>query len=160
MRRAPHRIVVGEIRDREGPLFLKALETGHAGSVATIHAESPRDGLWRLLDVVAAHETSPQESIQRRIARSVHILISMKRIDGKPCLTEVAEVRQPVGGEFVVKQLVQYAGLVGGKRHWAIATNQSHWIDRLRQRGMDLQVGPNLSGLESTYLDQDLDGEL
>ncbi|MBX7143559.1 MAG: Flp pilus assembly complex ATPase component TadA [Oligoflexia bacterium] len=148
LRRAPHRIVVGEIRDREGPLFLKALETGHAGSVATIHADNARDGLWRLLDVVQALETSPQESIQRRIARSLHVLITMKKINGRPCLMEVAEVRPPVGGEFVVKQIVRFDGEHAGKRQWRIATNQSRWMDRLRERGMDLQTGPNLLPLE------------
>lgn len=144
LRRAPHRIVVGEIRDREGPLFLKALETGHRGSVATIHAESPRDGLWRLLDVVAAHEKSPQESIQRRIARSVQVLIAMKRVDGRPCLTDVSEVKAPINGEFVVKQLVRFEGEVGSKRQWRILSNHSEWIDRLRARGMELQAGPGL----------------
>lgn len=148
LRRAPHRIVVGEIRDREGPLFLKALETGHAGSVATIHADNARDGLWRLLDVVQALETSPQESIQRRIARSLHVLITMKKVNGRPCLMEVAEVRPPVGGEFVVKQIVRFDGENAGKRQWRIASNQSRWIDRLRERGMDLQTGPNMLPLE------------
>jgi pilus assembly protein CpaF len=144
LRRAPHRIVVGEIRDREGPLFLKALETGHAGSVATIHADNPRDGLWRLLDVVQAFENSPQESIQRRIARSLHVLLVMRKVNGRPCLVEIAEVRQPINGEFVVKPLIRFEGEQNGKRQWRIMTNQSKWIDRLRERGMDLQPGPNL----------------
>lgn len=148
LRRAPHRIVVGEIRDREGPLFLKALETGHAGSVATIHADNPRDGLWRLLDVVAAFEDAPQESIQRRIARSLHILISMKRVNGKPCLTEIAEVRQPVGGEFVVKSIIRFEGEVAGKRQWRILTHESEWITLLADRGMELQPGPGLLAME------------
>ncbi|MCB0309739.1 MAG: CpaF family protein [Bdellovibrionales bacterium] len=148
LRRAPHRIVVGEIRDKEGPLFLKALETGHAGSIATIHADNPRDGLWRLLDVVAAHEVAPQESIQRRIARSLHVLISMKKVNGRPCLIDVSEVRPPVNGEFVVKQLVRFEGEEDGKREWRIASNQSVWVDRLRDRGVDLQAGPGLLAMD------------
>jgi len=144
LRRAPHRIVVGEIRDREGPLFLKALETGHAGSVATIHADNPRDSLWRLLDVVAAYEDSPQESLQRRIARSLHILISMKKVNGRPCMIEIAEVRPPVAGEFVVKTLVKFVGENGGKRQWRIMAIESNWIDRLAERGMELRPGPAL----------------
>ncbi len=148
LRRAPHRIVVGEIRDKEGPLFLKALETGHAGSVATIHAENPKDGLWRLLDVVQANEKSPQESIQRRIARSLNVLISMKKVNGRPCLMDISEVRPPVNGEFVVKKLVEFDGEVNGKRQWRIVTNHSEWIDRLRERGMELQPGPGLLPVE------------
>lgn len=157
LRRAPHRIVVGEIRDREGPLFLKALETGHAGSVATIHAENPRDCLWRLLDVVAALETAPQESIQRRIGRAINIIISMKKVGGKSCLIDISEVRPPVGGEFVVKQLVQFESDSSGKRQWRIMANHSEWIDHLRTRGMDLQAGPGLLPFEKDRKSQPLD---
>lgn len=145
LRRAPHRIVVGEIRDREGPLFLKALETGHAGSIATIHAENPRDGLWRLLDVVAAHEASPQESIQRRIARSVHLMISLKKVNGRPCLTEVAEVMAPRNGDFEVRTLVAFDGERHGKRQWKITCTQSEWLDRMVRRGVELVPGPGLT---------------
>jgi len=148
LRRAPHRIVVGEIRDKEGPLFLKALETGHAGSVATIHADNPRDGLWRLLDVVAAYENAPQESIQRRIARSLHVLIAMKKINGRPCLTEISEVHPPVSGEFVVKQIVKFVGEEQGKRSWRVMANHSIWLDRLAERGVSLQPGPGLLPME------------
>ena len=155
LRRAPHRIVVGEIRDREGPLFLKALETGHAGSVATIHADNPRDGLWRLLDVVAAYEKAPQESIQRRIARSLHIVISIKKVNGRPCLMEVSEVRPPVNGEFIVQQLVRFDSEIDGQRQWRILTTHSHWIDHLHERGMDLQPGPGLIGVDRTQNSKD-----
>lgn len=144
LRRAPHRIVVGEIRDKEGPLFLKALETGHAGSVATIHSSNPVDGLWRLLDVVAAYEKAPQESLQRRISRSVNILVSMQKIDGAPCMMEIAEVHNPINGEFVVQPIVKYHSTHQGKRHWQICTNHSIWIDLLLQRGVKLQTSEHL----------------
>lgn len=144
LRRAPHRIVVGEIRDREGPLFLKALETGHAGSVATIHAENPRDGLWRLLDVVAAIEKAPQESIMRRIGRALHILIVMKKVNGRPCLVEIAEVRPPVSGEFVVKQLLKFESEEGGKRFWRISATESEWLAKMEARGLVMQAGQAL----------------
>ncbi|MBX7136521.1 MAG: Flp pilus assembly complex ATPase component TadA [Oligoflexia bacterium] len=148
LRRAPHRIVVGEIRDKEGPLFLKALETGHLGSVATIHADNARDSLWRLLDVVSAYEKAPQESIQRRISRSLHVLISMKKINGRPCLMEVAEVRPPINGEFIVKPIVKFESEVQGRRQWRLMANHSEWIDRLRERGVELQAGPGLLPME------------
>ena len=148
LRRAPHRIVVGEIRDKEGPLFLKALETGHAGSVATIHASAPRDGLWRLLDIVSAYEQAPQESLQRRISRSVNILISMKKIDGRPCMTDISEVRTPINGEFVVQDLIKYKGEYSGNRVWQLSTGHSEWIDRLAERGAILTPGPNLLAID------------
>jgi len=145
LRRAPHRIVVGEVRDKEGPLFLRALETGHAGSVATIHAGTPVDGLWRLLDVVAAYENSPQESIQRRISRSVNVLITLKRIQGKPCVIDVSEVLTPEELQFKVRTLVKFVGEVDGKRQWSICNLDSYWVRLLAQRGMQLLPGPGLS---------------
>jgi len=148
LRRAPHRIVVGEIRDEEGRLFLKALETGHAGSIATLHAETPSDGLWRLLDVVSAYEKAPQDSIMRRIGRSLHIIICVKKVDGKPCVVEVAEVGQAVNGEFAVTPLVQFNKVVNGKREWKLVSTRSHWMDILRDRGMALGPGPGLIGPE------------
>jgi pilus assembly protein CpaF len=144
LRRAPHRIVVGEIRDEEGRLFLRALETGHAGSIATIHAESGKDCLWRLLDLVAAYENSPQESIVRRISRAVHLLITMKKVQGKPCLIEVSEVRPPVDGQFITTELIKFAGVKNGKRQWQIMQKHSYWLDKIRERGLDLQPGPGL----------------
>lgn len=144
LRRAPHRIVVGEIRDREGPLFLKALETGHSGSVATIHADNPNDGLWRLLDVVSAYEASPQESIQRRIARSVHVLIAVKKVNGRPCLTEVSEALPPSGGDFRVRQIARFEGEARGSRRWRLVTRESFWLDKLRERGFELQPAQSL----------------
>ncbi|MCB0346456.1 MAG: CpaF family protein [Bdellovibrionales bacterium] len=149
LRRAPHRIVVGEIRDEEGSLFLRALETGHAGSIATIHADSPRDCLWRLLDVVQAYESAPQDSLMRRIARSLHILIEQRKVDGKPCLVEVAEVCPPVNGEFVTKPIVRYEGTLDGRRTWRIMTKNSAWMEKIRERGLDLQPGPGLLDLDS-----------
>ncbi|RMD87586.1 MAG: CpaF family protein [Candidatus Dadabacteria bacterium] len=145
LRRAPHRIVVGEIRDKEGPLFLKALETGHRGSVATIHARSSKEGLWRLLDVVAAYENSPEHSIQRRISRSVNIVICMERIDGAPCMVDISEVRPPVEGEFIVTQLVRFEFEdEEKKRYWRITSRHSEWVERLAQRGIELIPGDYL----------------
>ncbi|MCB9029532.1 MAG: CpaF family protein [Deltaproteobacteria bacterium] len=142
LRRAPHRIVVGEIRDREGPLFLKALETGHLGSVATIHAHNAKDSLWRLLDVVAAYEEAPQESIQRRISRSVNILIAMEKVNGKPCMVDISEVRTPVGGEFIVNQILRFEDEdADGKRRWRLVNRHSEWLDKILERGVDIPIG-------------------
>lgn len=155
LRRAPHRIVVGEIRDKEGPLFLKALETGHMGSVATIHSRTPKEALWRLLDVVAAHEHSPQESIQRRISRSVNIVISMQKINGRPCMTDISEVRPPIGGEFIVQQLIRYEGVDDdGRRLWRIMTKHSDWMDKISERGIELNPGPQLLNPDPVSGDQ------
>ncbi|MCB0321940.1 MAG: CpaF family protein [Bdellovibrionales bacterium] len=148
LRRAPHRIVVGEIRDEEGRLFLRALETGHAGSIATIHADNARDALWRLLDLISSYEVSPHTSIMRRIGRSVHLIIGMKKVKGTPCLVEVSEVLMPEDEEFQVRPLVTYAGEVNGKRRWHLhgaAAEESYWVRKVAQHGLPLAPGPGLS---------------
>jgi len=144
LRRAPHRIVVGEIRDEEGRLFLRALETGHAGSIATIHAESAKDSLWRLLDVVSAYETAPQESLMRRIGRAIHIILTMRKVEGRSCLVDISEVRPPTEDDFVVLPIMKFDKVVEGKRQWRIMTHHSHWVDKIRARGIELKPGAGL----------------
>lgn len=144
LRRSPHRIVVGEIRDEEGRIFLRALETGHAGSIATLHAENSRDALWRLLDLVAAYENAPQKSIMRRLARSVHLTITMKRVEGTPCVTEVSEISSDADGEFSITPLVKYVGLEEGKRRWQLQVDESYWIKRVAAEGVSLMPGLGL----------------
>ena len=145
LRRAPHRIVVGEIRDEESRLFLRALETGHAGSIATIHADAVNDGLWRLLDLVAAHEVAPQESIMRRISRSVHLVITMHKVDGTPCFMELSEVLEPESGQFVTQPIIKFLGVnEKGKRRWQLMTHNSFWLKRLEQESIKLRTGVSL----------------
>jgi Flp pilus assembly CpaF family ATPase len=150
LRRAPHRIVVGEIRDEEGRLFLRALETGHAGSIATLHADSAGDGLWRLLDLVSAYEKAPQGSIMRRIARSVSLVVLMRKIDGRPCVVEISEVAGCLGGEdFEVVPLVRYVGEVNSRRQWKIVAKDSECLRKMQERGTQLMPGPALSAEET-----------
>ncbi len=144
MRRTPHRITVGELRNDAGPLFLRAVEAGHIGSIATIHAEHPTDALWRLLDMVAAYERAPQESIMRRVSRSIHLILAMRNIDDRPCLYELCEVQAPANGEFTVVPLVRYHGEVNGRRQWKLQVSTSFWLERLQQCEVELQAGPGL----------------
>ncbi len=144
LHRAPHRIIIGEIRDREGALFLEALETGHAGSIATMHADNPVEGLWRLLDVIAAREALPLEVIQRRISRSVHLVIVIRRIEGRPCIADVSEVVPTSDGTFKVSQLVRYEGESKGKRKWRMVDRGVRILDEMEARGVELLSGPTL----------------
>ncbi len=148
LRRSPHRIVVGEIRDEEGRIFLRALETGHAGSIATLHAENSRDALWRLLDLVAAYESAPQKSIMRRLARSVHLTITMKRVAGTPCLTEVAEISSDADGEFTITPLIKFVGVENGKRKWQLQVKDSYWMKRVAAEGVSLMPGLGLKAMD------------
>ncbi len=144
LRRAPHRIVVGEIRDEESKLFLKALETGHSGSIATLHSNSVKNGLWRLLDLVSSYESSPQNSIMRRIGRSVHLVILMRRINNRPCLVELAEVLPSTEDSFKVSTIVKYKGIEDDKREWELVNSDSPLVSKMKKEGALLNLGSGL----------------
>lgn len=149
LRRGCRRIVLGDILGEESQAFLGALEAGYRGSIASINADNSVDCLWRFLDCVAAFEKSAEESIMRRIARSVHLVLFMKRTEGTPCLLEVAEVKRIEKGEFVLQPLVRYSGVSNGKRQWQIETNHSYWLSCLAERGVKLAPGPGLKSFQA-----------
>lgn len=142
--RSPHRIVVGDLGVSESGAFISAVEGGLAGSVGGLTASSAEDAVWKLLDLAAGDERGSQENLMRRIARSVHIVVSMKRIDERPCLVELAEVRPCQHGRFVVAPIVKYAGTNQGKRQWQLQLRTSAWMEALKARGVVLKPGPAL----------------
>lgn len=145
IQRAPHRIVLGQIVEEESRLFLKALEAGFTGSVATIHADSVVDGLWKFLDAISAHDKAPVESLVRRISRSVNLVLRMGKVEGRPCLQELSEVLPAENGQFRILPLVSFSGLQDGKRRWEILTTDSKVMNIISERGLALRVGPGLS---------------
>lgn len=144
IRRNPHRLILGELMGEETKHFLKALEIGYCGSIASIHADFPEDGLWRLLDLLSVYEKAPQFSLMRRITRSIHFVIGMQRVDEKPCVVEIAELQPLQGPEFSLLPLVQLENIVDGKRKWRITAENSYWMQHLADRGAPLRSGPGL----------------
>ena len=101
----PDRIVVGEVRGPEALDMLQAMNTGHDGSLTTIHANSPRDGISRLEVMVSMANASMQLiSIRQQIASAVHLLVQAARFsDGSRRVTNVTEVTG-MEGEIVTLQ--------------------------------------------------------
>ncbi len=92
MRYSPHRIIVGELRGREAVTFLEACNTGHAG-LTTLHADSARDSLMRLEDLVMqAGRNMPYEAIRARIASSIQWVVHIGLFDGKRKIKEIFRV--------------------------------------------------------------------
>lgn len=79
MRMRPDRILVGEVRDGAALDMVQALNTGHDGSMSTIHANSAEDALLRLETMALSAATIPLEAIRRQIATAIHIVIHMER---------------------------------------------------------------------------------
>jgi pilus assembly protein CpaF len=148
LNRSPHRIILGEIRDKEGNIFLKALETGHVGSVATIHAQSSLDALDRLADLVNEYSNIDisENIIIKKIQKNIHIVIQMFREEGTPCLLEIVEVVRDTN--IKILPLVSYTGRRNGKRHWHLHSNNlrssKHYL-ALTLSGTTLVAGHYLS---------------
>ena len=105
LRMRPDRIIVGEVRGEEALDMLQAMNTGHDGSLTTIHANSPRDALSRLETMVAmASLNIPENALRRQIASAIDVVIQINRLsDGTRKLTHISEITG-MEGEVVSMQ--------------------------------------------------------
>jgi pilus assembly protein CpaF len=105
LRMRPDRIVVGEVRGEEALDMLQAMNTGHDGSLTTIHANSPRDALYRLDTMVAmANLNVPDKAIRQQVASAVNLMVQISRMsDGTRKVTGVAEITG-MEGEVITMQ--------------------------------------------------------
>jgi pilus assembly protein CpaF len=105
LRMRPDRIVVGEVRGEEALDMLQAMNTGHDGSLTTIHANSPRDGVSRLEVMVSLANGNMQlVSIRQQVASAVHLFVQAARLsDGSRRVTSITEVTG-MEGEVVTLQ--------------------------------------------------------
>ncbi len=93
LRMRPDRIIVGECRGPEALDMLQAMNTGHDGSLTTIHANSPRDVILRLEVLVQSAAALPIQSIHRQIASAIDLVVQLTRLpDGRRCVTDVTEI--------------------------------------------------------------------
>jgi pilus assembly protein CpaF len=94
LRMRPDRIIVGEVRGEEALDMLQAMNTGHDGSLTTIHANSPRDALSRLETMVAMSNLNlPENAIRRQIASAIDVVVQVSRLsDGTRKIVSVAEI--------------------------------------------------------------------
>jgi pilus assembly protein CpaF len=94
LRMRPDRIIVGEVRSEEALDMLQAMNTGHDGSLTTVHANSPRDALYRLDTMVAmANLNIPERAIRQQIASAINLIVQVSRqADGTRKVTSVSEI--------------------------------------------------------------------
>jgi pilus assembly protein CpaF len=120
LRMRPDRIVVGEVRGAEALDMLQAMNTGHDGSLTTIHANTPRDALYRLDTMVAmANLNIPDRAIRQQVASAVDLIVQVTRqADGTRKITAISEITG-MEGEVITMQdifLFEKTGVsVGGK---------------------------------------------
>ncbi len=105
LRMRPDRIIVGEVRGEEALDMLQAMNTGHDGSLTTIHANTPRDALTRLETMVAMGNLNlPASAVRRQIASAIDVVLQVSRLsDGTRKLISLAEITG-MEGEIVTMQ--------------------------------------------------------
>jgi pilus assembly protein CpaF len=105
LRMRPDRIIVGEVRGEEALDMLQAMNTGHDGSLTTIHANSPRDALARLETMIAmASLNIPDVAIRRQIASAIDVVIQVSRLsDGTRKVIDIAEITG-IEGDVITMQ--------------------------------------------------------
>lgn len=110
LRMRPERIIVGECRGAEAFQMLQAMNTGHDGSMSTLHANSPRDATARLESMIMMSNASlPLEAIRRNIASAVNIIIQASRLnDGSRKVMNITELMGMENGQIVLQDIFSY----------------------------------------------------
>ena len=148
LRMRPDRIIVGECRGGEALDMLQAMNTGHDGSLTTVHANSPRDVVSRLETMVLMSGMElPSRAIREQIASAVDVIIHESRLsDGSRRVTAVTEVTGMEGDQIVMQDIFSFrqsgVGSDGRVMGELLATSAvPTWIDQVRSRGMEIDMG-------------------
>src|SRR6187431_1516479 len=110
LRMRPDRIIVGEVRSEEALDMLQAMNTGHDGSLTTIHANTPRDALGRLETMVAmANVNLPDKAMRQQISSAIQIVIQQARMsDGTRKVTSVSEITGMEGDIITMQEIYRF----------------------------------------------------
>ena len=147
LRHRPDRIIVGEVRGGEAFDLLQALNTGHAGSVSTIHANSAVHALTRLAHCVLQSGIGlPYASIRGQIGESLDLIVQIERRQGKRLVTEVIEVAgfDYARDGFALQSIYRRSSRFGRLQAPASRGRYRHDADRLRSQSRAL---PTLSAI-------------
>ncbi len=140
LRMRPDRIIVGEVRGAEALDMLQAMNTGHDGSLSTVHANAPRDALARVETMVLmAGFDLPTRAIREQIASALNLIVHVDRFrDGSRRLSHVTEVVGMEGDIITLQDIFKYD-------HQAMALLPTgvrpEFVDKLAERGVSLPAG-------------------
>jgi len=144
LRMRPDRIILGEIRGPECFDLLAAMNTGHDGSMCTVHANSPRECLGRMENMILMGDIKiPKEAISRQIAESVDLIVQVKRLrDGSRRTTNITEVIGMEGDVIITQELFKFEYLdetADGKiiGEFRAAGLRPYTLEKARQFGYD-----------------------
>ncbi len=145
LRMRPDRIIVGETRGEEVIDMLQAMNTGHDGSMTTIHANNARDGISRLENMIAmAGIEMPLKAVRSQISSAVNLIVQASRLqDGSRRMTSITEVTGMEGDVISMQELFRFqrTGLTPENKivgHYTATGVRSHYSERFRLWGYDL----------------------
>jgi pilus assembly protein CpaF len=156
LRMRPERIIVGEVRGPEVFDLLQAMNTGHDGSMGTIHSNSPRECLNRIESMIAMGGYSlPQKTVREIIVGSVDVIIQAARLrDGSRRITHVTEVIGMEGDVIITQDLILYnikgedsSGRLMGE-HVSTGIGRPHFWDRARYYNEEQRLASALEAME------------
>jgi pilus assembly protein CpaF len=152
LRMRPERIIVGEVRGPEAFDLLQAMNTGHDGSMGTLHANSPREAMSRLESMITMGGYAlPMKTIREMIVGSIDVIIQAERIrDGSRRITKVTEVIGTEGDVVITQDLVTYeiqgeddTGRIKGK-HIGTGIVRPHFWERARYYNLERELADAL----------------
>jgi pilus assembly protein CpaF len=148
LRMRPDRIIVGEVRGAEALDMLQAMNTGHDGSLSTVHANSPRDALARVETMVLmAGYDLPVRAIRQQVSSALDMIVHLERLDdGARRVTAITEVQRMESDVITLQDIYKYhvdevtpeGKVVGGLRSTGLRLSS---IGKFERRGVSLPVG-------------------
>ena len=145
LRMRPDRIIVGETRGEEVIDMLQAMNTGHDGSMTTIHANNARDGISRLENMIAmAGIEMPLKAVRSQISSAVNLIVQASRLqDGSRRMTSITEITGMEGDVISMQEVFRFqrVGLTPDNKiigHFTATGVRSHFSERFRLWGYDL----------------------
>eukprot|EP01036_Dinobryon_divergens_P053755 gene53755-71841_t len=156
LRMRPDRIILGEVRGAEALDMLQAMNTGHDGSMGTLHANSPREALSRLESMITMGGYSlPSRTIREMITSSIDVIVQAARLrDGSRRITHISEVLGMEGDVIITQDLFVYE-IIGedanGKligRHRSTGIGRPRFWDRARYYGEEKRLAAALDAAE------------
>ena len=156
LRMRPDRIIVGEVRGPECATLLTAMNTGHDGSMGTLHANTPRECLSRIESMITMGGFSlPSKTLREMICSSIDVIIQAQRMrDGSRRITHITEVMGMEGDVIITQDLMTYEVLgedAAGKlvgRHKSSGIGRPRFWDRARYYGEEQRLAAAIDLLE------------
>ena len=141
LRMRPDRIIVGEVRGAEALDMLQAMNTGHEGSMTTVHANSPRDALSRLETMVLmAGFDLPVRAIREQVNAAVDVIMHLDRMsDGRRVVTSITEVQGLEGDTILLQEIFRWRPATAGRAGELVPTGlRPKFLDKLAEAGIEV----------------------